>query len=141
MNLDRFKSPIASDELADCQGVCGQRFHYTALNESGLCLECRPDKTVEEISQSEQIIVDSPIPICNNTNVSTNYELMNAELEPLKVATAYAQVFDRLLQSIMEPPRICMDCRRPLPQRGLCDDCRAVREQDEIEQARAVGNY
>lgn len=41
---DRFKAPVAADEMADCQGICGQRFHYTALDRNGLCFDCRPEK-------------------------------------------------------------------------------------------------
>lgn len=41
--MDRFKAPTAADEMASCQS-CGERFHYTALDDDGFCSECRPEK-------------------------------------------------------------------------------------------------
>lgn len=41
MNMPRFKPPSAADELADC-AVCNQRFHYTQLDDHGMCGTCHP---------------------------------------------------------------------------------------------------
>lgn len=45
--MDRFQPPTASEEYSDCSG-CGERKHYTALDDDGLCVECRPEKEEEE---------------------------------------------------------------------------------------------
>lgn len=54
---------------------------------------------------------------------------------------AYARTVDRMLAQIFEPPRVCMECGRPMAVRGLCEECREAKEQDEIETARHNGNY
>ncbi len=42
ISWQRFKGPTAADEFAWCAG-CDGRFHYTHLNDLGLCSNCRPD--------------------------------------------------------------------------------------------------
>lgn len=44
---DRFQPPTASDEYSDCNG-CGERKHYTALDDDGLCVDCQPEKEEKE---------------------------------------------------------------------------------------------
>jgi hypothetical protein len=45
--FDRFKPPGAADEQSDCQH-CGETFHYEALDDNGLCQDCRPEEEDEE---------------------------------------------------------------------------------------------
>jgi len=47
MQMDRFRAPDASDEIARCQGPCQQKYHYEMLVD-GLCENCRPDKDEDE---------------------------------------------------------------------------------------------
>ena len=44
--MDRFTEPRATDDFHDCE-CCGGKFHYTSLNNEGLCSECKKD-TEEE---------------------------------------------------------------------------------------------
>jgi len=44
--MDRFKPPTAADDRAACMG-CGDFMHYTALDDSGRCQNCRPDNTCQ----------------------------------------------------------------------------------------------
>jgi hypothetical protein len=45
--MNRFALPAAADEYSHCNN-CGERKHYTALDDEGLCQECRPAKVEEE---------------------------------------------------------------------------------------------
>lgn len=53
MNLSRFKPPCAADEFYDCPG-CGASFHYTSLDQLGLCQNCRSDKLCDEAEEQEK---------------------------------------------------------------------------------------
>ena len=53
---DRFKPPTAADEYSNCTG-CGERKHYEALDEDGLCQECQPDLEIEEEMKKEAQVV------------------------------------------------------------------------------------
>lgn len=50
-DMDRFRPPDASDEMAMCAG-CGGIVHYTALDDSGLCQECRPDQPEKDKNEN-----------------------------------------------------------------------------------------
>lgn len=43
---DRFKLPCPEDDYRSCNG-CGERKHYEALDDEGLCQECRPEEDEE----------------------------------------------------------------------------------------------
>jgi len=45
--MDRFRSPDASDEIARCQS-CGERFHYTQMDDVGFCPACHTDEETED---------------------------------------------------------------------------------------------
>lgn len=70
VNLDRFRGPTAADELAYCNGPCGQQYHYTALDDLGLCWDCR-DESDEDLNQ--------PNP---NANHEINRPVLHQNLEP-----------------------------------------------------------
>jgi hypothetical protein len=42
MSFDRFKGPCASDDISNCNN-CGERKHYTALDDDGFCQDCQPE--------------------------------------------------------------------------------------------------
>lgn len=55
MNTDRFQPPTAADELATCAS-CGEQYHYTALNDDGLCSECLPDEPIALLDGGNAVV-------------------------------------------------------------------------------------
>lgn len=52
MNMDRFRAPDASDEIARCQS-CGERFHYTQMDEHNFCPTCHEDEDEKDEDETK----------------------------------------------------------------------------------------
>jgi predicted RNA-binding Zn-ribbon protein involved in translation (DUF1610 family) len=51
--MDRFRAPNSSDEIASCQS-CGERFHYTQMDEVGFCPTCQKEDDNREDEDENQ---------------------------------------------------------------------------------------
>lgn len=88
--MSRIAEPSAADEMATCQGPCGQEFHYEQLNRDGFCPDCAPEKEEKEPPMS---ILGKKFPDPIGKLLGNGYERF---ISPLGVSGLVTESPDRL---------------------------------------------